>query len=201
MVRMAELLQAHVAKQQAFSTDKLFENINAENSASKFAQIVTESKFENLPAIIKAAEAFNRQYGERLQTVWGDLRRPDDVSAAVRDQAVGHGRRVGGSPRLGARDQCGRHAEPHRGHETTARAAAPAVHVVVPRVRPDGGPTPPRTVWDPVQPLAHYARHKVECERLVRASGLEWSIFRLSARVITPTAGSARIPARAPAPR
>ncbi|MCL4505800.1 MAG: hypothetical protein M1434_07035 [Chloroflexi bacterium] len=101
---------------------------------------------------LKVAEVFSRRYGDQLQTVWGDLRRPDDVSAAVRDQAVGHGRRVGGSPRLGARDQRGRHAEPHHGHEATARAAAPADHVVVPRVRPDGGPTPPRTVWDPVQP-------------------------------------------------
>jgi nucleoside-diphosphate-sugar epimerase len=40
---------------------------------------------------------------------------------------------------------------------------------------------PPRTTGDPVQPVEHYARHKVECERLVRDSGLTWSILRLPA--------------------
>jgi nucleoside-diphosphate-sugar epimerase len=40
---------------------------------------------------------------------------------------------------------------------------------------------PPRTIWDPVHPVEHYARHKVACEQMVRWSGLEWSIFRLAA--------------------
>jgi UDP-glucose 4-epimerase len=40
---------------------------------------------------------------------------------------------------------------------------------------------PPRRVSDRLKPLENYARHKVECERLVRSSGLSWSIFRLAA--------------------
>lgn len=40
---------------------------------------------------------------------------------------------------------------------------------------------PPRTVDDPPQPIEHYAHHKVICEKLVRDSGLEWTIFRLGA--------------------
>jgi nucleoside-diphosphate-sugar epimerase len=40
---------------------------------------------------------------------------------------------------------------------------------------------PPRTAGDPVAPIEHYARHKMECEALVRASGLAWTIFRLAA--------------------
>lgn len=40
---------------------------------------------------------------------------------------------------------------------------------------------PPRTIADPVQPVEHYAHHKVECEALVRASGLKWAILRLPA--------------------
>ena len=38
---------------------------------------------------------------------------------------------------------------------------------------------PPRTASDPVQPMDNYNRHKVECERMVRESGLDWAIFRL----------------------
>jgi nucleoside-diphosphate-sugar epimerase len=40
---------------------------------------------------------------------------------------------------------------------------------------------PPRTVFDPVQPIEHYAWHKVEAEEMLRGSGLDWSILRLAA--------------------
>ncbi len=41
--------------------------------------------------------------------------------------------------------------------------------------------TPPRKVTDPPNPIEHYARHKVECEQMIRQSGLTWVIFRLAA--------------------
>ncbi len=40
---------------------------------------------------------------------------------------------------------------------------------------------PPRSVTDAPQPIEHYARHKVECEELVRSSSLMWTIYRLGA--------------------
>ena len=40
---------------------------------------------------------------------------------------------------------------------------------------------PPRRVSEPVHPIEHYARHKVQCEEMIRASGLTWSILRLAA--------------------
>jgi len=40
---------------------------------------------------------------------------------------------------------------------------------------------PPRRVTDPKKPMENYARHKVQCERLVQSSGLTWSIFRFAA--------------------
>jgi UDP-glucose 4-epimerase len=40
---------------------------------------------------------------------------------------------------------------------------------------------PPRAVTDPPDPIEHYAKHKVECERLVKDSGMEWCILRLGA--------------------
>ncbi len=39
----------------------------------------------------------------------------------------------------------------------------------------------PRLVTDPVKPTEHYSRHKVECEEMIKASGLTWAIFRLGA--------------------
>ncbi len=41
--------------------------------------------------------------------------------------------------------------------------------------------TPPRRVDEPLNPVEHYSRHKVECEELIKASGLQWSIYRLAA--------------------
>lgn len=38
----------------------------------------------------------------------------------------------------------------------------------------------PREASDPVSPALVYSRHKVECEELVKNSGLEWSILRLA---------------------
>jgi nucleoside-diphosphate-sugar epimerase len=37
---------------------------------------------------------------------------------------------------------------------------------------------PPRRVGDPLQPADVYSEHKVECEKLVQASGLDWTILR-----------------------
>jgi nucleoside-diphosphate-sugar epimerase len=36
-----------------------------------------------------------------------------------------------------------------------------------------------RTAADPVEATDNYSRHKLECEQLVRGSGLEWCIFRM----------------------
>ncbi len=40
--------------------------------------------------------------------------------------------------------------------------------------------TPPRRVDDPVQATDPYTTHKIECEALVRASGLDWCLIRLA---------------------
>ncbi len=39
--------------------------------------------------------------------------------------------------------------------------------------------TPPRHVDDPLIATDPYTAHKIECERLIRESGLDWAIFRL----------------------
>lgn len=40
---------------------------------------------------------------------------------------------------------------------------------------------PPRKADDPVNPLEHYSRHKVECENMIKNSNLTWCIYRLAA--------------------
>lgn len=37
----------------------------------------------------------------------------------------------------------------------------------------------PRGPEDPLAPTHHYARHKIECEEMIRASNLAWTIFRI----------------------
>lgn len=39
---------------------------------------------------------------------------------------------------------------------------------------------PPRKVTDPVQATDAYSEHKIECEQLVKESGLEWAIYRFA---------------------
>lgn len=39
---------------------------------------------------------------------------------------------------------------------------------------------PPRRVGDPLQATDDYSAHKIECEAMVQASGLTWSIFRFA---------------------
>ncbi|HOJ10385.1 MAG TPA: NAD(P)-dependent oxidoreductase, partial [Clostridiales bacterium] len=41
--------------------------------------------------------------------------------------------------------------------------------------------TPPRRVGDPLNPVDNYGKQKIECEGIVKSSGLKWSILRLAA--------------------
>ncbi len=128
------------------------------------------------------------------RVVWGDLRNPEDVPAAVQDQDVvlhvafiipkmsAHRRRVGGPPRLGGGGQRGRHAQPDRGDAGAAHSPEADLHLVAcTSTAARSTSPPPRSVTDPVQPIEHYACHKVDCEEMIRPPGLQWAILRLGA--------------------
>ncbi len=134
-----------------------------------------------------------RRLGGQVEVMWGDLRRYEDVDAAVEGQdVVIHLAFI--IPKLSA---TGYESEDHPdwaravnvgGTENLLKAARAQPHP--PRMLFASsyhiyGRThdqlPPRTVDDPVQPLEHYAHHKVECEEKIRSSGLTWSILRLAA--------------------
>ena len=141
----------------------------------------------------KANERAARQFRGRIELVWGDLRCPEDVAVAVRDQdVVVHLAFI--IPKMSATG-IESEARPDWAREINVGGTRNLLDAMQALPRPPKlifassyhvfGRTqdqpPPRTVLDPVRPIEHYAHHKVACEHMVRASGLDWVIFRLAA--------------------
>ncbi len=141
----------------------------------------------------KTHEALARRYGGRVEVRWGDLRRTEDVQAAVEGQdAVIHLGFV--IPRL---SDTGMNSEDHPDWARAInvggtlnllgamREQTPAPRLIFASSLHVFGPTqdrqPPRRVTDPVQPTENYALHKIACEEMIKASGLDWAILRLAA--------------------
>lgn len=129
----------------------------------------------------------------RAEVVWGDLRNPGDVAAAVRGQdVVAHLAFI--VPKLSV---TGVESEkrPDWARSINVGGTQNVIEAIKAQPRParlvfasslhvyglTQDQPPPRTASDPVRPVEHYARHKVECEQMVRASGLEWAILRFAA--------------------
>ncbi len=127
------------------------------------------------------------------ETVLGDLRNKEDVALAVEGQdAVVHLAFV--IPTLSATG-VGSEEDPEWAREINVGGTCNLIEAIQAQPRPAKllfasslhiyGRThdqpPPRLITDLPQPIEHYAHHKVECEQLVRESGLDWTIFRLAA--------------------
>jgi len=134
-----------------------------------------------------------RRVAREAEVAWGDLRTPEDMAAAVQGvEAVIHLAFI--IPKLSATGiESEKQPDLARsvnigGTRTLLRAMrslpqpprlifSSSLHVY--------GLTqnlpPPRTIDDLPHPVEHYARHKVACERMVRLSGLRWSILRFGA--------------------
>ena len=127
------------------------------------------------------------------EVFWGDLRVYEDVAAAVWDQdAVIHLAFV--IPRLSATG-ISSEDDPHWARAINVGGTRNLIKEMKAQPHPPKllfssslhvyGNTqhqpPPRNVHDKPQPIEHYAIHKVECENLIKDSGLIWSIFRLGA--------------------
>ena len=133
------------------------------------------------------------RYGQQIEVVWGDLREPSDVSCAVVDQDAAihlafiipslsvtgrgtedrpdwaRGINVGGTRNL---------LEALKAQPSPPRIIFSSSLHVYGRTQDC---TPPRTPLDTVDPIEHYSLHKIECEGMVKASGLEWLIMRFAA--------------------
>ncbi len=135
----------------------------------------------------KANRKSATKYENRIETIWGDVRSPDDLALAVHDRDVvihlafiidmlrsdeqpewAWEINVGGTKNL-LNAMKGR-SEPHKFiFASSISVFGHTQHL-----------TPPRTASDPVLPTSIYAKHKAECEKLVKESGLDWSILRIA---------------------
>jgi short-subunit dehydrogenase len=141
----------------------------------------------------KANEKTARRYGDKIEVMWGDLRNREDVEAAVQGQdVVLHVAFI--IPKLsmtGVESE----ARPDWAREINVGGTRNLIEAMKAQPKPPKllftsslhvygytqNQPPPRTVNDPPRPEEHYSRHKVECEEMVKASGLTWTIFRLGA--------------------
>ncbi len=141
----------------------------------------------------KANERIARSYRQRAQIFWGDLRRTEDLKGALRDiQIVVHLAFV--IPSLSATGVSSE-TDPEWAREINVGGMKNLLDAMKQQPQPPKilfssslhiyGKTqhlqPPRTVFDTPHPIEHYAKHKVECEEMIRRSGLAWAIFRLGA--------------------
>ncbi len=130
------------------------------------------------------------RFAGRVEVVEGDVRRPSDLAAAVAGQdAVLHlafvipplcheqpevSREVNVGGTRNVLDAAWREGErtgtaPRLVFASTLDVYGHTSHLA-----------PPRRVDDPVEATDGYSGHKIECERMVRESGLVWSILRFA---------------------
>lgn len=141
----------------------------------------------------KANRRRARAYAGKVEMVWGDVRRSEDLAAAVADQdAVVHLAFV--IPHMSVTG-----VESERQPEWARKVNVDGTRNLIAAMEAQPRPPrlvfasslhiygrtqdqkPPRLVTDIPRPTEHYARHKVECEGHVRASRLQWAILRLAA--------------------
>lgn len=141
----------------------------------------------------KANEQTAARFNGHIDVVWGDVRRLDDMANAVKGQdAVAHVAFI--TPRLsvtGVQSE----EQPDWVRSINVDGTRNLLNALIAQPRPPKliftsslhvyGRTqdqqPPRDAADPPRPIEHYARHKVECEQMIKASGLPWVILRLGA--------------------
>jgi UDP-glucose 4-epimerase len=134
-------------------------------------------------------------HAKGMQVVWGDVRKFQAVQAAVQDQdVVIHLAAI--IPEL---SHTGHHSElePDLSHAVNVGGMRNLVHAVKAMARPARilftstlsvyGRTqhlqPPRDTRCATNPMGHYALQKVMAEQILRASGLDWAVFRLAVAV------------------
>ena len=141
----------------------------------------------------KANEQAAKRFGGLTEVVWGDLRRPEDLAEAVKDQEVViHLAFI--IPSLSATG-VDSEKQPDWARTINVGGTHNLLEAMKAQPRPASilfassmhvyGRTqhllPPRRVSDPLVATEHYPQHKIECEQMVRASGLKWCILRLAA--------------------
>lgn len=127
-------------------------------------------------------------FNPRIQITWGDITVKADVERAMQGaDAVIH--LVGIFPPLSENNIPLAHAVNVEGtrYIVEAMEASPSAKrlVFASSIAVYGKQqarfTPPLTAADPMSPDDHYGQHKAECETVIRASSLQWTIMRIGA--------------------
>ncbi len=136
------------------------------------------------------------RYGNKIEVIWGDIRDVDDVNKAVSGQnTVIHlcfiiASTMSHTGKSSEEDPKWSEAINIGGTENLINAmkAEPkppylvfASSVSVYGITQDR--EPPCKADDPVVVTDNYSKHKIECEKMVKASGLDWTILRFGAVV------------------
>jgi len=139
-----------------------------------------------------------RRLGGKVEVVWGDIRRPDDVAAAVRDQDV--------VVHLSFILPPGTDDRPEWAREINVGGTRNLIDAMKQQPKKPKiifsssfvvfGDTqnqpPPRKITDPVIGVDNYSSHKIECEKMCKESGLGWCVMRFG--VIPPMSVSGTTP-------
>jgi len=135
----------------------------------------------------KATAKSAKRFQDKVDIVWGDLRRPDDVTNAVKDHdVVVHLAYI--IPPASEKNPDLAKAINVGGTQNLVNALKSLPHppkLIFSSSISVYGPChdmkPPRRWDDSVRPTDNYTHHKVECEKMVRESGLNWAILRFGA--------------------
>ena len=128
------------------------------------------------------------RHGNRIERVWGDITQAADVARAVKDvDAVLHNAAI--TPPLSElKPELARrvNVDGTRHLIEALKAHAPAAKLLFTSSIATFGVTqpsepPPRRADSPLTATDHYSTHKIECEAMVRASGLTFCIMRIGA--------------------
>jgi nucleoside-diphosphate-sugar epimerase len=135
----------------------------------------------------KATSKSAKRFQDKVDIVWGDLRHSDTVASAIKDQDV--------VIHLAYIIPPASEKNPDRAKEinvggtrnllNAAKTVSSPPKLIfsssISVYGPTGDKEPPRRCSEPVHPTDNYTHHKVECEQMVRESGLTWSILRFGA--------------------
>lgn len=131
-----------------------------------------------------------KRYKNKVQLIWGDITRVDQVNNSVRGvDAVIHTAAIlppfsEQNPRIAYKVN----VEGTKNIINALENYSPDTQLIFASsvsVHGNHFPNHPpgRSIEDPFQPVDHYAEHKIECENLLEKSALNWTVLRISACV------------------
>ena len=133
----------------------------------------------------EATQAKAQRYASRVEMVWGDLRDATSVADAVRGREVVLHLAFALPPFSEQRPDkaCEINVGGTRNILNAMKVSSPPPKIVMTSTssvfKLDPNNRLPRTAADLVEATDNYSKHKLECEQMVRESGLDWAIFRM----------------------